>query len=80
MVLSALVVTLSDDVDERAFALALLRGDKRIAIGDAEGTRVPVVLETSTAREGAQLAEALLDVDGVRLVDLVLADFSDEER
>jgi hypothetical protein len=80
MVLSALVVTLSDDDEERECALALLSADPRIAMGDAEGARVPVVLETSTAREGAQLAEALLDVDGVRLVDLVLADFSDEEH
>jgi hypothetical protein len=80
MAVSALVLTLSEDAAERARALSVLRATPTITLGDLADLRLPIVTETPTARDGAALAEWLLEVPGVHLVDLVFADFSNEER
>ncbi|MEW5852689.1 MAG: hypothetical protein AB2A00_28145 [Myxococcota bacterium] len=79
MPVSALVITLSDDVDEREHALSVLGAHAGLVLGPEQaGRRVPAVLETATLGEGIRrLEEELPLVRGVRFIDVVSVDFSD---
>lgn len=76
MIVSALVVTLSPDPCERAFAIAAITHDVRLTTGDAIGDRLPVVAETDSADSGAELCDTLGGQRGVIRVDVVAIDFS----
>jgi hypothetical protein len=76
MVVSALVVTLPADPIHSLEVLVELARDPRLAIGEPVRDRVPVVAETTCAREGAALAERLAALPGVH-VDVVAIDFGE---
>ena len=79
MPVSGLVVTLSDDEEERAGAVDTIAADERLTIGEAQKNRLPVVAETETIGEGSELMrDELLDIDGVVFVDLVTVNFEDD--
>lgn len=75
MVTSALVVTLDDDASARATAIDAMASDARLTLGEPAGMRLPVVAETSGLAAAETLAEELMAVPGVVLVDVVLVDF-----
>ena len=78
MPVSALVVTLSPIPGESEQALQTLREDPRLTLGERQGTRLPVVVETQTTRESTRLVrEELLAIEGIVFVDVVMVDFSD---
>lgn len=77
MPVSALVVTLDAGERERRGALYVLSRDPRVSVGEAVGERVPVVTETPTLEESEDVTEQLLQIPGVRFVDVVSIDFSD---
>lgn len=79
MPISGLVVTLSDDKQQRHRAIATIDADDRLTIGERQKNRLPVVAETGTIGEGRQLMrEELLEIDGVMFVDLVTVNFEDQ--
>ncbi len=78
MAISALVITLDDDPQRRRAALEALRGDERLTLGEPAGNRLPLVAETRRAREGVELIEGLFTQPGIRFVDVVSVDLSDE--
>lgn len=80
MPIASVVVTLDAREDLRRTALARLIGDERIELGEAVGARVPAVVDTSTAREGAELCESLLATPGVLGLDVVAIDFAADEE
>jgi hypothetical protein len=77
MIVSALVVTLDDEIRLRSEALAALAADERLTLGPVEGVRVPVVAEVPRAADGEQLVSELQARPGILFVDVVLVDFSD---
>lgn len=76
MIISALVVTLSPRPSDRAAAIAAFTRDSRLTTGDVIGDRLPVVAETDSAAQGAELCDALGEQPGVVRVDVVAIDFS----
>lgn len=79
MTISSLVLTLSDDMAAQRAAIDHLSKDPRVILGSQAATRLPLVLETRSAREGADAAEALLEVTGVTFVDVVAVLFDGPE-
>lgn len=77
MTISALVVTVDPATAE--VTLAALSRDPRLTLGAPVGSRVPVVVETASCRDGRALVEDLQQTPGITFVDVVLVDFSDEE-
>jgi hypothetical protein len=78
MPISGLVVTLSDDKNEQARAIEVLSADTRLTIGERQKNRLPVVAETKGVKEGSRLVrQELLDIEGVRFVDVVTVNFED---
>ncbi len=75
MPVTALVVTLRDATSSRA--LDRLKSDPRIDLGPLQGTRLPVVVETKTAREGRSIAEEFEELSDVTRVDLISVNFED---
>ncbi|MGZ3419807.1 MAG: hypothetical protein ACXWUG_18415 [Polyangiales bacterium] len=78
MTVSGLVVTLADDDDARARALAALACDPRVTCGEPQGLRLPVVTETTSLNEAEELFDALKVLQGVSFVDVVSIDFEAE--
>lgn len=79
MPIASAVVTLDDRPELRSHALQSLCADGRIEVGASEKKVVPVVLDTATAEEGADLVQSLLSTAGVLSVDIVAVDFSCDE-
>lgn len=77
MPISALVVTLDAGERARRGVLYVLSRDPRVSVGEPVGERLPVVTETVTLEESEDVAEQLLQVPGIRFVDVVSVDFSD---
>ncbi len=81
MPISSLVLTLDASPELRARALSEVARDPRITVGTPlEELWLPVVTETGSLLEGEALAESLRELPGVSFVDVVLVDFSEEER
>lgn len=81
MPISSLVLTLDESPAQRALALAAVTRDSRITVGTPLEERwLPLVTETASLSEGEQLAESLKELPGVSFVDVVMVDFSEEER
>lgn len=70
MAISGLVVTLDDDAGAAAQALRSLSVDPRLQVGDAVGSRLPLVAETPSAECDAALWADLLATPGVKCVDV----------
>lgn len=81
MPISSLVLTLDASPQARAFVLSELAKDARVTVGTPLEERwLPVVTETESLCAGEALAESLKELPGVSFVDVVMVDFSDEER
>jgi hypothetical protein len=78
MPISGLVITLHEDPDARAAAMARLAEDPRLTLGRPVAERLPVVAESRSAGEGAALVEELGQHAGVVRVDVVSIDFEDD--
>ncbi len=78
MIVSALVVTLTEEDDARTRALFALDADPRVTCGEPQGLRLPVVTETGSLMEAKELVEALAGIPGVDFVDVVSVEFEDE--
>lgn len=80
MPISALVLTMSRDEARRERALAQLRDDARLTLGELEDIQLPLVVETETVGESIELAQdELSSIDGVTFVHVISVDFSDLE-
>ena len=71
MPIASVVITLDARATLHDAALAALRDDERVEVGNRVGARVPAVLETRTADEGEALVREIASVPGVLLVELV---------
>ena len=76
--IAAAVLTLDPSAAPRV--LAGLAADPRLLLGPAQGTRVPIVVDTPTAAEGVALVEALLGIEGVVAFDVVSVELLEEEH
>ncbi len=79
MAITGLVLTLSDDPEERARALERLESEPAVTLGESSGARYPVVVDTPSSREDRDVFQRLSVTEGVRLVELVCANFEDSE-
>lgn len=77
MPISALVITLKETWLEREHALAELAREPCIELGEAQGLRLPAVLETPTLEAGRRLVERVLSTAGVAHVDVLSVHFED---
>lgn len=76
MAISALVITLEPTLAE-VTRRALAR-DARLTLGAPVRHRLPVVAETPSCAAGEALVAELQQRRGVRFVDVVMVDFSDD--
>lgn len=79
MPVSGLVLTLSPNLNDRAFAISKLSEHPCVHVGDAEGQRLPLVADTPSDDEDKALWAWLNDLRGVLFVNLVCTDNSDDE-
>ncbi len=77
MPVAAVVLTLETWCDPRV--VRRLAEDPRVEVGSAHGARVPVVLDTATAAEGAALLEDMGSREGIARCDVVSIDLLDED-
>lgn len=75
---SALVLTLSEEPSVRARVLDDLSRHPRLSIGEPVDRRLPVVAETDDAGQGAALCEALGEWPGVVRVDVVSIEIDED--
>lgn len=78
MIVSALVLTLSEDPSVRARALEELGRHPCLSLGEPVDLRLPVVAETQDAGQGATLCDALGQWPGVARVDVVSIEIEEE--
>lgn len=71
MPVSGLVVSLSDEPQTRADALAVIGQEARIAMGVLEVNRLAIVLDTASTEEDCRLWDWLNSLAGVSFVDVV---------
>jgi hypothetical protein len=80
MAIAALVLHVDPAAATRLHAQ--LAGEPALTVGEPQfapaGVLLPVVAESADAGSGEALFEALRARDGVRFVDVVMVDFSDE--
>ena len=79
MPISGLVLTLSDDPTLRASALEAVSGNVKIEPGRLARQRLPSVVDTASSCEDKAVWEWLHELPGVLFVDLVSADYSEDE-
>jgi nitrate reductase NapAB chaperone NapD len=71
------VITLAADENACQQALRVLNADTTLDIGELNGRRLPVVIETSSTREDRARFKALHAIPGVLAAEPVFVDFSD---
>ena len=71
MPISGLVITYTDCNSQSEEALATLRADPRIELGERNGPLQPIVIDTSDRDEDRVLRESLQDLDGILKIDVV---------
>lgn len=78
MVISSLIVeTMPDTTEAAALALAAMAGVE-VHGTDAEAGKVVVTIEADSIDESHAVASSFLTIEGVRGIDLVYANFEDE--
>lgn len=70
MAISGLVVILREDAEVADRALQALSSDPRLMLGERVGRRVPLVAETPSATQDADLWQDLLATPGIESVDV----------
>lgn len=77
MPISGLVATLADDADREAIRAWVLQ-QPCLTLGEAQGNRLPLVLETDRATDSREVHDALLQVPGILQVDVVFVGFEED--
>lgn len=78
MPVSGLVLSLTDDAPQRALALAALHEHAAIEVGEAHGSRIPIVVDTANQETDMEVFAWLGSVPGILFVDLVCTDSSED--
>ncbi|TVQ62275.1 MAG: hypothetical protein EA379_05430 [Phycisphaerales bacterium] len=78
MPVSGLVLTLSRNDADRAAALTALDRREGVSIGEPQGHRLPIVVDTPCSEDDRAVWEWLHTLPGVLFVDLVCADASED--
>ena len=78
MPVSGLVLTLSRNDAHRVDALAALGRHPSVDVGEAQGSRLPIVVDTDNSEDDRAVWEWLHTLPGVLFVDLVCADASED--
>lgn len=71
MPLSGLLVTLSDDMQASAAALASISANERLVVGRCIGSRIPVIVDSSSPAEDRRQIDWLRRLHGVVSVSTV---------
>lgn len=79
MSVSALVVTLSIQPDRANRVLRELEAHPQITVGELNGQKLPIVLDTPSVREDEAAFEWMNHLADVDHVDVVYIDFGDSE-
>ena len=77
MPISGLVLTLTDNADDRRALHAAIAGDARLTIGPATGAKLPVVVDTPDVATDRAIYHALASAPAVSVVEIAFMDFSD---
>lgn len=80
MPVSGLVLTLSLNAPDRAAALDALRRHPSIEVGEAQGHRLPIVVDTPASDDDRAVWDWLHAQEGILFVDVVCADASADEH
>lgn len=78
MPISGLVISLTGEAQLRARALATIREHPSIEVGDAHGSRIPIVVDTANQEADLEVYEWLGSIPGILFVDLVCTDSSED--
>ena len=80
MPVSGLVVSLSDEPQKRADALAVIGREQRITVGVLEAQRLAIVLDTASSEEDKQLWDWLGSLPGVSFLEVAFVGFEQREE
>lgn len=80
MPISGLVITLGDDEAACEAAMKALSVNTFITLGNREGYRLPIVVETPDSEVDRDVWDWLQALPGVRFVDVACVHFTDEEH
>lgn len=80
MPISGLLITLSDAPAQSEIALAMLRQDRRIELGERRGPCQPVVVDTKDRDEDRRLWEQLQKQEGILKVDVAFVHFGEQSH
>ncbi|HRP62272.1 MAG TPA: hypothetical protein PK400_03160 [Phycisphaerales bacterium] len=80
MPVSGLVITLSESPEDRASALVSLGESPCIEVGEVNGSRLPIVVDTPTFEDDRHVWDWLHNLRGVLFVDVACIHFDDEEN
>lgn len=79
MPISGVLVTLVEDAESRAAAIAAIEGQGAFTPGPASGRWLPVAMEASGDRECRAWHDWLMSLPGVAFVDVVAVNFEADE-
>lgn len=80
MAICGLVITLSQDPDQRSHAKQFLASADGLTLGEPNGQRIPAVLETGGKADYRQRWDELQAMTGVTHLDLTYVNFEDQEE
>ena len=80
MPISGLVITLSEQADLARSAVQQIRGNAQVRLGDREGRRIPLVLDTPDPSTDKRTWNWLNELPGVTWVDVVFIHFDAAEH
>lgn len=78
MPVSGLILSLSDDPRNRDAALQAIKQHNAISLGEMQGRRLPIVVDTPGSDTDREVWAWLHELSGVLFVDLVCTDASDD--
>lgn len=78
MAISGLMVTLCANAEATEQALLALSADRRLTLGERVGRRVPMVAETASAAQDAELWNDLHALPGIESVDVTFVSIDGE--
>jgi nitrate reductase NapAB chaperone NapD len=78
MPISGLLITLDRDPEKKSDAIARLQSHPAIDLGDRDGLRLPIVVDTASSEDDRMVWAWLHELPGITFVDVVYIHFDDE--
>lgn len=79
MPICGIVITLTDDANDRSSVLDQMRTLPYLTVNDTGGTRIPAVIDAPSCQEDRDLFDRIAALSGVATLDLVCVHYEVED-